>query len=73
MYLVVCLLQSIIKLKLMTPILDVLIPILCNAPEEDDDDDMDEEASSPSAYAAQVKTLDLHQRNYLISSLLYNL
>ena len=42
------------KLKLVQPILNVLIPILCAAPEDDDDEDEDAEAHTPHSFAAQV-------------------
>ncbi|KAL5021050.1 hypothetical protein ScPMuIL_000205 [Solemya velum] len=54
--------KSILKHKLVTPLLNVLFPIMCAGSEEDEDDEDDDvESQKPSHYAAQVlDTMALH-------------
>ena len=43
------------KLKLVQPILGVLLPILCSAPDDEDEEEVDEvESHTPHSFAAQV-------------------
>jgi len=54
--------KSLLKLKLVVPILDILFPILCEAPGEEEEEEFDEaESSTAPSYACQVlDTLALH-------------
>ena len=50
--------RAIIKLKLVTPLLSWLFPIMCTMRGDEDEEDLlfdDNEASSPAALAAQVR------------------
>lgn len=48
-------LQAIIKLKLVSPILHVLFPIICEATDDEEDEDFEEaEAQTAPSFAAQV-------------------
>ncbi len=46
--------QSLLKLKLVEPILNVVFPIMCEPIEEDDVEDMEAEASTAPQFASQV-------------------
>ncbi|RUS88757.1 hypothetical protein EGW08_003474 [Elysia chlorotica] len=53
--------KTVLKHHLIDPILNVLIPIICDDDEEDDEDDEEVEAHKPSQYAVQViDTMALH-------------
>ena len=48
--------KTVLKLKLIKPLLNTLFPIMCTHTEEEDDEEFDEnEAQSPAAVAAQVR------------------
>ncbi|GFN80012.1 importin-4 [Plakobranchus ocellatus] len=53
--------KTVLKHHLIDPILQVLVPIICDDEEEEDDDDEEIEAHRPSQYAVQViDTMALH-------------
>ncbi|KAK0045008.1 importin-4 [Biomphalaria pfeifferi] len=53
--------KTVLKHHLVDPILQVLLPIICDEDEEDEDDDEEVEAHSPGQYAVQVvDTMALH-------------
>lgn len=53
--------KTVLKNHLIDPILQVLIPIICDGDEDEDDEDEDAESHNPSQYAVQcVDTMALH-------------
>ena len=69
-------LQTIVKLKLIAPILDILFPIVCDlsSDEEEDADVADADAQNPSSCALQVtyRLFALTKLAFMLNKSLHN-